>query len=607
MPRKTADRLASSARPPLEEHTALLRDAQTGQWLALTEPQRIISTCNTDEVVTCLHEVEAAVAGQGVIAAGFLTYEAATAFDAALTTHRASSGFPLLWFGLFRQSQVTELPPPIGLRPALAWQSTIDPEAYRQRLQRIHGFIAAGDTYQVNFSYRLRTSLSGDAWPLFTHLASCHDPEFGAYLHLGRWEILSLSPELFFRRDGDQIVSIPMKGTIGRGLNVEDDRAQGLRLHNSHKDRAENVMIVDMVRHDLGRIALPGSVRVEELFAVRRYSTLWQMTSTVTAQVRAPLADVFSALFPAASITGAPKARTMAIIKELETSPRRIYTGAIGFLLPGGRAQFNVAIRTLLHDRHSQTMEYGVGGGIVADSSISDEWEETRIKSLICRAPQPAFHLFETLEWTAEGGYTLLPHHLGRLSASAAHFSYRCNIEDIRTQLATTEANYRGRRHKVKILLDRQGTVRIEETPLPDSKVYPPVRLALAPRPLDDRNVFLYHKTTCRTHYEQALASAPPWADDMIFYNRRGEITETTIANIVVTLGGRRYTPPVLCGLLPGTLRQHLLKTGEIEERILTVDCLDQTESITLINSVRGCYAGVLLSDDAPRCGPRSP
>lgn len=548
-----------------------------------------------EEVACCLREVEAAVMNQGLIAAGFVGYEAAGAFDRALAVRSDQTGFPLLWFALYRQARSLPLPPSQGVFPDLSWQSTMTRETYGESLERIHRYIAAGDTYQVNFSYRLLATCSQPAWPLFTHLASSHDPEFGAYLNIGRWEILSLSPELFFHRQGDLLTSLPMKGTIGRGLSAEEDRLQGIRLCNSVKDRAENVMIVDMVRNDLARVAEPGSVRVENLFAVRRYSTLWQMISTVRANVRAPLIEIFAALFPAASITGAPKARTMALINELETTPRRIYTGTIGFLLPNGRAQFNVAIRTLLHDHQCNQIEYGVGGGVTADSSISGEWEETRVKSLVCRKPVADFSLIETMVWTPELGFTLLDAHLRRLLDSAAYFAYPCNPDAVRRCMEEAVASRNGEGCKLRVLLNRLGLVQVEVSPLPAMTSHGPVRLAFADRPIDRNNPFLYHKTTLRAVYEQARADAVPAADDVLFYNHEGELTETTIANIVVTLGGRHFTPPVRCGLLPGTFREHLLALGEIEERYLPVESLARAESITLINSVRGRLQARLL------------
>ena len=578
----------------LREKTALLRDAHTGTWRLLTDVQQVVFTTRIEEVASCLRKIEQRVAEEGLFAAGFVAYEAAPAFDAALATHLGHD-FPLLWFGLYRHCSEVTLSEPEGKMPELAWEPTINQAEYQRCLERIHGFIRAGDTYQVNFSYRLSAPHAGRAWPLFTHLANSHSPEYGAYLNLGRWEILSLSPELFFQQAGGRLTSIPMKGTIGRGLGSIDDRAQGKWLRNSSKNRAENVMIVDMVRNDLGRIALPGTVQVDELFALRRYPSLWQMTSTVSAQVNTSLADIFAALFPAASITGAPKARTMALIKALETSPRRIYTGAIGFLLPDGRAQFNVAIRTLLHDRDRGLLEYGVGGGIVADSSSAGEWEETRVKALACRPPFPAFSLLETLRWTPAEGVYLLDAHLHRLGTSAEYFSYPCDEKAILQLLDETVAEISLPGCKLRLLLDCHGRVRLETAPLPNVVGNRHLRLAPARHPVDQTNPLLYHKTTLRRIYEQARADAPPDVDDVLLYNQRGEITETTMANIVVTLEGRRYTPPVCCGLLPGTMRQHLLARGEIEERPLPLDCLKRAEAITLINSVRGSMSARMV------------
>ena len=357
-------------------------------------------------------------------------------------------------------------------------------------------------------------------------------------------------------------------------------------------------MIVDMVRNDLGRIAVPGSVRVESLFATQRHPTLWQMTSSVSGQVRSSLTDIFSALFPAASITGAPKARTMELIRELEYGPRRIYTGSIGFLLPDGRAQFNVAIRTLLHDRRRRRLEYGVGGGIVADSSIDGEWEETRTKSLAVKPLVAEFSLLETMRWRPGEGIFLLERHLHRLRNSAEYFSYPCDLGGIRDQLAKAVANLPAKGCKLRLLLDRFGRVSVKGEVLPTRTGSASLRLVAAKSPVESNDPFLYHKTTRRQVYEQARAAAPRQADDVILYNHKGELTETTIANIVLVLGGRRCTPPVRCGLLAGTLRQQLLESGDIEERCLKVEDLEHADSIVLINSVRGEMAAVLWGND---------
>lgn len=584
----------------LGKDSVCLRDAHTGRWLAFARPHKVISAYRLTEVRDCLREVEYLVAHHGWAAAGFLAYEAAPAFDRALRV-RPDRGFPLLWFGLFPLPRPVDLPEPTPPLPDLPWSSTVTEVEYREAIQHIQRLIAAGDTYQVNYTYRLRVPCTEDGWSVFTRLAATHHPEFGGFLQTRDWAILSLSPELFFRLDGERIESIPMKGTLGRALTAAEDLNQGERLRNSSKDRAENVMIVDMVRNDLARIAQPGSVRGEDLFAVRRYPTLWQMISKVQARTQASLNDIFSALFPAASITGAPKARTMAIINDVETSPRRIYTGTLGFLLPEGRAQFNVAIRTLLLDRQKKEAEYGVGGGITADSTAAAEWEETRIKSLLCRTRRPDFALLETLLWTPKAGYVLLAEHLGRLAASADYFSYPCTPEAIQAQLATAAAGFEEKQQKVRVLLDRRGRLRIEAALFEASSSKQPARVMVAPHPIDEQEVLLYHKTTHREWYDRVRAALPPGVDDVLFYNRRGEVTETTIANLVVTLNGRDYTPPVRCGLLAGTYRQHLLASGKLEEQVFPLEQLRALNSVTLINAVRGRYPGMLVNPDGSR------
>lgn len=577
-----------------EDDRVILHDAQTGQWLDFSRPQRIISTHKVTEVAACLREIELLVATQGWTAAGFLAYEAAPAFDAALLVQEDNS-FPLIWFGLYLPPCPIDLPESASPQPNLLWTPSVEDTAYTASIRRIQDFIAAGDTYQVNYTYRLRTPFSGDAWPLFTEMVAAHQPEHGAFIQTRDWTILSLSPELFFQLKGDHIQSLPMKGTIGRALTAADDLTQGVRLQNSSKDQAENVMIVDMVRNDLARIALPGSVQVDNLFAVQRYPTLWQMVSPVQARTKASFCEILSALFPAASITGAPKARSMGIIRELETSPRRIYTGAIGFLLPDRRAQFNVAIRTLLIDRQNEVAEYGVGGGITADSTAAAELEETRLKSLLCRTRLPNFSLLETLLWAPEEGYALLPQHLRRLKASADYFSYPCDLAKILTQLDTAAAGYNEIQQKVRLLLDRRGELRIESVPFAPPDTGQAVRVMLAPHPIEDQDVFFYHKTTHRAHYDQMREGLPQGVADVLLYNRNGEVTETTIANIVVTINDRQYTPPVRCGLLAGTYRQHLLDTGKLAERVLTLEDLQALNAFTLINSVRGCYPATLV------------
>lgn len=568
-----------------QQEACIIRDAATGHWLRFAGRKQVIATDRIHEVADCLREVEHLVEKKRWAAAGFLSYEAAPAFDRALAV-RSGDVFPLVYFILCDRPEAVDLPPTTGRIAEMAWKPTVESGAYRTAIEAIHAGIAAGRTYQVNYSYRLRASFAGDPWQLFTSLAAAHRPGYGGYLRGSGWAVLSLSPELFFRLDQDRIHSLPMKGTMARGLTLEADLAQGELLFRSEKDRAENVMIVDMVRNDLARIAQPGTVQADRLFSVQRLPTLWQMTSRVRARTRATLTDIMAALFPAASITGAPKAATMAIIRELETTPRRIYTGTLGYLLPGRQAQFNVAIRTLLASDGGQ-MEYGVGGGIVADSTVEGEWRETRLKALLCTRQERDFSLLETMLWTREEGYVLLDEHMARLARSADYFLYDVCLDTVTKTLAEKAAAFTGKRCKVRCQVNRFGKVRVESMALEEGEARP-MRAMLAARPVDTDHVFLYHKTTCREIYDRLRAELPAGVDEVILHNRRGEITEASFFNIVVSINGIRYTPPVDCGLLAGTLRGHLLASGGLRERIITVDELKAQSGFSLINSVRG-------------------
>ncbi|MCK4467634.1 MAG: chorismate-binding protein, partial [Desulfobacterales bacterium] len=337
---------------------------------------------------------------------------------------------------------------------------------------------------------------------------------------------------------------------------------------HSEKNRAENVMIVDMVRSDMGRIAHTGSIQVDELFALEKYPTLWQMTSTVTAKTKAGLSEIFRALFPPASITGAPKPRTMQIIAELETGPRRIYTGSIGFISPDRKAQFNVAIRTVLVDKIKGQAEYGVGGGIVWDSTETIEFEESQTKAKILTERLSDFSLLETILWVPENGYYLLQQHLARLKDSAIYFSFSADIDAIRDKLLSLAGAFPHTAHKVRLLVAKNGHITCKPEVLRHSIVRHIQRVCLAQSPIDSSNPFLYHKTTNRRVYDQALASCPGY-DDVILWNEKGEVTESCIANIVIELDGKLYTPPVQCDLLAGTFRAWLIKQNKVREKVI--------------------------------------
>jgi para-aminobenzoate synthetase/4-amino-4-deoxychorismate lyase len=362
-------------------------------------------------------------------------------------------------------------------------------------------------------------------------------------------------------------------------------------LHASEKNRAENVMIVDMVRNDMGRVADKGSVRVPNLFDIEKYPTLYQMTSTVTSATSASFAEIMKALFPCASITGAPKIRTMEIIRELEPDPRGIYTGCIGLLSPGRHAEFNVAIRTVWLDKTRKSAEYGVGGGIVWDSDAGNEYEECRVKTAVLTADTPDFDLIETMLWEPGSGYFLLDLHLERLRQSAEYFGFPVDLPSVRARVmleADAHRNAAGAATpaRVRLLLSEAGEVNLDWDPLPGTPRSGPRRVTLAGSAIDRKDRFLYHKTTRRQTYDEAKQDHPH-CDDVLLWNSAGEVTESTIANIVVETGGKRITPPVECGLLPGVFRQWLLDHGEIEEGIIKVEDLRKAGRIFLVNSVR--------------------
>jgi len=576
--------------------------AQEGRARLFRGPAGCLCAYRAGDVLPTLRAVQEAVR-TGRHAAGFLTYEAAPGLDAVYATHDPA-GLPLVWFGLFREAQDFELPKAAG-SPAFrlgGWTPSISGDAYRRAIARIRDYLKAGDTYQVNYTFRLRAPFEGDAWDLFVRLARSQRARYCAFIETGAFAVCSISPELFFslsRADG-RLVSRPMKGTAARGLTWEQDRESARALAQSEKNRAENVMIVDMVRNDMGRIAEPRSVHVERLFEIERYPTLFQMTSTVAAATSASLAATIGALFPCASITGAPKVRTMQIIRELEPDPRGLYTGAIGWLSPDGKTAFNVAIRTLVADKRQGRAEYGVGGGIVWDSDAGSEYEECCLKAAVLTDRTPVFELLETILWEAGTGYFLLDRHLVRLARSAEYFGFRVDPTAIRDRLARDEAAVRGgtgrapaRAHRVRLRVAQAGETSVEWHPLPAARASGPRRVALAPEPVDRNDRFLYHKTTHRAVYEAARRSRPD-ADDVLLWNEAGEITESTVANVVVEQGGRRVTPPAACGLLPGVFRQWLLDRGEVTEQVVRVTDLRRAPRVFLVNSVRKWVPAVL-------------
>jgi para-aminobenzoate synthetase/4-amino-4-deoxychorismate lyase len=434
----------------------------------------------------------------------------------------------------------------------------------------------------------------GSPAALYRRLRSRQPVEYGAFLHwLPNRRILSFSPELFFRLEEyggtRSITAQPMKGTAPRGRTTREDRQIAVWLRHDPKNRAENVMIVDLLRNDLGRLCSYGSVRVESLFAVERYRTLWQMTSTVTGELR-PEVDfhqIFRALFPCGSITGAPKVRAMQLLAKLEEQPRGIYTGAIGFF-SRERSVFNVAIRTLEMDGERGTMS--VGSGIVIDSDAAEEFRECLLKAEFLTHSAEPFSLVETLLW--QGGYSLIELHLDRLKDSAEYFDYPCDRNEVKAALLAHAAGFADRQpRKVRLLLDCEGSLRMAHEILPENAGKVQLeRVCIASQRTDPRNRMYFHKTTHRPHYAGAFnAASQAGYDDVLFLNQRGEVTEGAISNLFVEKDGRLFTPPVECGLLAGVYRSHILETRtDVEERVLYAEDLRTADAVYLANAVRG-------------------
>ncbi len=549
-------------------------------------------------------EIEQALAG-GAYVAGFFAYECGENLKGLGRYGLQNTNTPLAWFGVYSNVFVfdhstgefegeppdkflAENAPPGQSFEIQNLRFGITEKGYAQKIATIHEYIRAGDTYQVNFTDQVRFDFSGSPGAMFAALVESQPVQYSAFLHGENWHILSFSPELFFRLKNHRIVTRPMKGTARRGADIAEDETIAHWLQNDIKNRSENVMIVDLLRNDLGRICEYGSVRVDQLFAVEKYETLFQMTSEVSGALRPGLrySDIFGSLFPCGSVTGAPKHRTIEIIQELERAPRGVYTGAIGFFSPTREAVFNVPIRTVVLENNRGVM--GVGSGILIDSLAEDEFRECLLKSEFLTRCEKPFQLLESILWN--DGYSLLPLHLERMESSATYFGFNFDrkailsaLEDAGTQLAP------GARTKVRVLLERSGAVKVTHALVEEQAGMGKVMVSAIRVSSGDR--FLRHKTTCRQlydqQYEQALGRG---YEEVLFLNERGEVTEGAISNVFIEKEGQWFTPPVACGLLPGTYRRHLLETKPAAaERSLHLEDLASADAVYICNAVRGC------------------
>ena len=565
---------------------------------AFGQPLQTLLAHTPGELRPLLDAVQQA-AQRGLWCVGSVRYEAAATFDTALSVH-APDG-PLACFAVYDQP----LPWPEEAPEAAAhatWQPTLARPAFDVAIATIHTAIRRGDVYQVNFTAPWTGALAAntdealDARALFAALQRAQPGGYAAWLNLGGEQVLSVSPELFFDWNAadvqaGQLLARPMKGTAPRGVNAEDDAAQAQTLRTSPKERAENVMVVDLLRNDMSRVAQPFSVRVPRLFHTQALPSVWQMTSDVTATTRpgCTLADVFAALFPCGSVTGAPKVQAMQIIKALESAPRGVYCGAVGVVRPifhdtdgGLHATFNVPIRTVT--AKARVLSCSTGSGITADATAEGEWREWQHKrAFVERASQP-FELLETLALVG-GHYRHAPLHLARLASAAAHFRFADNGAAAQA-LADLVTRHPQGTWRVRLLLNECGHARAEAFALPESPTQ--VKLQLATRPLvEAHSEFTRYKTTRRAHYD-AFTPSDPDVFDTVLWNEQGEVTECTRGNVAMLVDGRWVTPPLACGLLGGVGRALALQSGQLVEAVVRVNELERVQGWVFLNSLRG-------------------
>ncbi len=532
--------------------------------------------------------------------AGFLSFELGYAFEKKLRPGPETS-WPLAWFGVFENPIVFDhrsgqfegpMPELTASVRAEDYQLSdvrlaISKQDYVARIARIKRFIEAGDTYQVNFTTRYEFGFRGSPFQFHADLKCKQEVAYNAFIKFDDACIISLSPELFFRKTGNRMLVRPMKGTLARGRTLAEDSQRAARLAQDKKNRSENVMIVDLLRNDLGRISEPGSVRVSDLFSVEKYNTLFQMTSTVASTLNDDLSysDIFRSIFPCGSVTGAPKIRTMQIIQELEEEPRAVYTGAIGYISPGGDALFNVPIRTITI--RGNRGEMGVGSGIIYDSDPEDEYDECRLKARFLVEEYRAFSLIETILW--QGEFVRLHLHLARLQDSARYFDFYFDEMAVLDRLRRFEQSLsRDKRYKIRLLLGKDGSCSLSSTPV-ESPSVPTARAVISLHRTSSKDRFLFHKTTNRDLYNKEFKCySKAGYRDVIFTNERAEVTEGAISNIFVRLGKWYFTPPIECGLLNGTFRQDFLAGhANVSERILYVDDLLTADAVYLTNAIR--------------------
>jgi para-aminobenzoate synthetase / 4-amino-4-deoxychorismate lyase len=586
-------------------------------------PERVVVAYEAHEVEAGLDAISEGLAA-GLEAAGFFSYELGYCLEPKLARLLPEERRqPLFWIGLFRSSRRLDdaetrawLDAHGAERSAsftdlhLSWTR----DDYARAFEAVQDYIAAGDVYQINLTLKYLFAFAGDPVALYTALRRKQRVAYGALIGTPDFQVLSLSPELFFLREGKQIMARPMKGTAPRGRNSREDARLKTWLAMDEKQRAENLMIVDLLRNDLGRIAKIGSVEVTDLFTVETYRSVLQMTSGITAELRGDmgLKDTLRALFPCGSVTGAPKVRAMEIIRELEAGARGVYTGAIGRIAPGGDAQFNVAIRTVVID--AEGGEMGIGSGIVADSKMEAEFEECLLKAQFLTKANASFELIETLRFEPDHGFHLLERHLARLKSSAAHFGYPYDRDAVLAAIEGEAARLETPVNMVRLLLAEDGRLTVTSTAIELPARGTVWKFVISDQRLDEKDPLFFHKTTRRQFFDAELERqrALQPCDEVVFLNKRGELTEGTRTNLFIEQDGRLFTPALACGLLPGTLREELidLPRAAASEAVLSLEDLKHADRVYLGNSVRGLIRaeaiGITATETAHQAEPEA-
>ena len=573
----------------------VIDDARSPGGAVLFEhPIDIIRCTRPEDVEGCFTAIERARA-EGHYVAGHMAYELGYALERKLTAQMPENrDTPLLWMGVFAAPKLLDQDAYERWKTEGYQLSTPHPrlnrETYIAQIERIREHIRNGDVYQINHTFPLDFSFSGSPRALFAALRDRQRARYSALIDTGERHILSLSPELFIETKSGRAHTRPMKGTAPRHANPLRDMGQQEWLQHDEKSRAENLMIVDLLRNDLSRIATVGTVEVTDLFSVETYPTLHQMTSGIEADLPTGVTfgEIARALFPCGSVTGAPKLKAMEIIRTLEPAPRGVYTGAIGYGAPNGDIRFNVAIRTL--DIQGTEGRMGIGSGIVYDSDPAAEWDECHLKAAFVTAQAAPFALLETLKWTRQDGFTLLDRHLERLNKSAAYFCWPFERDTAMNALNRAVEEQGENALRLRLLWHADGAASVETTPLDETAQAQGWRYGFAEPRIDRDSVFVYHKTTSRAFYddERTRQQGLNGCDEVIFLNDQDEVCEGSFTNVFAEIDGRLVTPPLSCGLLNGTLRQELIETGQAQERRLTRTDLENADAVYLGNSVRG-------------------